>query len=54
MIDEQTSLVTYKSYTKASIKKDVIRQRNNILTDLIEDMCSEIGQETIHEVKQVV
>ena len=51
MIDDQTTILAYKTYTQISMKKDMIKQRNNILSSFLKEMMASIALEAIEESK---
>ena len=49
MIDDQTTVLAYKTYTEISMKKDMIIQRNKLFSGVLKEMMTEIVNEALNE-----
>ena len=51
MIDQQCAVVVYGTYTRACIKKDVVKQRNAVVARVVKAECVSVAMEVLAEVK---
>ena len=54
LIDDQTTILAYKTYTEISMKKDMIKQRNRLFASILKEMTAEIAKDALNEAQKSI